>query len=190
MEIAKISWLKSFCNSLLGIVSYGVGCGAPGYPGAYTRASCYLKWIGEQFNLDSNSSPHIIGHDWNTACPAENEIPPEWLEESSNEIEDDDPDTSDAVLLEGRREKFTYSNSHSLTNQTSNYTLYDHNGSSMGFPTHIKPTPNLHFKGGRPNKSSSYFQYLMTDIPYMPSHYVWVPLSVHPLILYPQKRRI
>ena len=175
---------------MLGIVSYGVGCGAPEYPGAYTRSSCYLKWIGEQFNMDSIASPHVIGHDWNTACPAENEIPPEWLEESSNEIEDDDPDTSDAVLLEGRREIFTYSNSHSLTNQTTNYTIYDQNilnGGNMGFPTEIKPTLNLRFEGGSENKSNSYFQYQMTYIPYMPSHYVWVPLSVHPLILYPTK---
>ena len=140
--------------------------------------------------MDSISSPHIIGHDWNTACPAENEIPPEWLEESSNEIEDDDPDTSDAVLLEGRRDIFTYSNVYPITNQTSNYTLYDQNilnGGTMGFPTEIKATPNLHLKDKSLNKSNSYFQYQMTHIPYGPSHYVLEPLSVYPLILYPTK---
>ena len=26
----------------IGIVSFGVGCGLKGYPGAYTRTSCYL----------------------------------------------------------------------------------------------------------------------------------------------------
>ena len=35
----------------IGVVSFGVGCGQKGYPGAYTRASCFLDWIASQFGL-------------------------------------------------------------------------------------------------------------------------------------------
>ncbi|GLV32013.1 uncharacterized protein CBL_07772 [Carabus blaptoides fortunei] len=37
---------------IVGIVSWGVGCGRPGYPGVYTRVSRYLNWLKN--NLDDS----------------------------------------------------------------------------------------------------------------------------------------
>jgi len=55
--------------SWVGIVSFGVGCAEPGFPGAYTRSSCFLSWLGDQFGLTAESS---LGGKagWSTACPA------------------------------------------------------------------------------------------------------------------------
>eukprot|EP00096_Caligus_rogercresseyi_P011233 TRINITY_DN4357_c0_g1_i1.p2 TRINITY_DN4357_c0_g1~~TRINITY_DN4357_c0_g1_i1.p2 ORF type:complete len:452 (-),score=65.83 TRINITY_DN4357_c0_g1_i1:1528-2883(-) len=55
--------------SWIGIVSFGVGCAKPGYPGAYTRTTCFLHWIANEFGLPGISTTPSRSKFWSTMCP-------------------------------------------------------------------------------------------------------------------------
>ena len=42
---------------VIGLTSFGIGCGIPGQPSVYTRISSYLAWIEENVQTDQMERP-------------------------------------------------------------------------------------------------------------------------------------
>ncbi|KAI8115793.1 Trypsin eta [Lucilia cuprina] len=47
-------------NKLVGIVSFGLGCAIPGYPGVYTNVAYYYDWIRKQAGLSRQNNQLVV----------------------------------------------------------------------------------------------------------------------------------
>lgn len=43
-------------GTLIGVVSFGMGCGRPSYPGVYTNVASLAKWVADNSNYTINAA--------------------------------------------------------------------------------------------------------------------------------------
>ena len=126
--------------------------------------------------MKAHSSPHLIGQDWSTQCPKENKIPSEWLSGTENipsdEILDDDPVVSDAVVVDGKSAIKTYSSHLSQTEMEVTSAIQ----TSGNFYNITQPSANPSIFANYPIGES-----YGNPLRYSGSHPLW---NKHPLIRY------
>ena len=103
-----------------GIVSYGVGCGEQGYPGAYTRTSCYLQWIAEQFGMTGTSSSSSTSSSWSTQCPVSSSSANNLSPEVISPVSPDNNNNNNNVISSDDYEVVDASNSRLFENDDTN----------------------------------------------------------------------
>ena len=131
--------------------------------------------------MSAISSPSAIGHDWESACPSENKIPDEWLQDESN------PDTSDASVIQGRQQdrvKFPYS-SFSYNAGLSHKKYFNNHLPSQNISTINKPYIFRYFNQNNFDSSIFHPQNYQSHPNFSTSKYVWLPIRRQPIIMYP-----
>ena len=134
------------------------------------------------------SSPAPIGHDWYTTCPEENKIPSEWYEEldTLSEISDDDPDTSDALVLHGRNRIQPYANNifPIKSSSTDKVSVLEHEP-NITISAQSAPILLPYFGGRISTNKWPFLRYHATRGPYYFNNYIWSPFNRPPFVAMP-----
>ena len=52
MFIGPLTYNKNGRETVVGVVSWGIGCAEKGYPGVYARVTSQLKWIKKELKKE------------------------------------------------------------------------------------------------------------------------------------------
>ena len=137
--------------------------------------------------MKAHSSPHLIGKgQWNTACPEENKIPPEWLSEiPSNEILDDDPDITDAFVVEGKTVHGKYSDIQSASRGDPEHAIGQSQYISNNTTSKLHSLPKHYLTNGNQGFKTKYFWVHPLWSQHSLSRYTFTPFVKPPFIRYP-----